>query len=213
MFCYYDEKKRSGLFNHQDHRLSSKNEKRNVKIENEDYKKHVDLKYAEIKIRAEFEKKKHAIKEKVNSEFELHEIRQVIYARLSHGVNADSIFRTFEIKVEEYLRKYRKWISDFQEKTWKDKIIITEKAVIRSKLNGFKTRVKVPASYEDEVNTVMEDMKDESQLDEEGAEKHHEPPAEEAYDEERKFVIIKKSKKRRRKSKVKREDERRRRNF
>ena len=84
MFCYYYEKKRSGLFNHQDHRLSSKNEKRNVKIENEDYKKHVDLKYAEIKICAEFEKKKHARKEKVNREFELYEIRQVIYARLSH---------------------------------------------------------------------------------------------------------------------------------
>ena len=70
MFCYYDEKKRSGLFNHQDHRLSSKDEKRNVKIENEYYKKHVDLKYAEIKIRAEFEKKKHAIIERVERELE-----------------------------------------------------------------------------------------------------------------------------------------------
>ena len=51
MFCY--EKKRSGLYDYQDH-----------------YEKHVDLKYAEIKIRAEFEKKKHARKEKVNREFE-----------------------------------------------------------------------------------------------------------------------------------------------
>ena len=73
MFCYYYDKKRSGLYDYQDHRVSSNDEKRNVKIEDKDnvkmkndYKKHVDLKYAEIKIRAEFEKKKHAIKEKVN---------------------------------------------------------------------------------------------------------------------------------------------------
>ena len=84
MFCYSYEKKRSGLYDYQDHRVSSKDEKRNVKMENidyvkrkKDYKKHVDLKYPEIKIRAELENKKHAIKEKVNSQFELHEIRQV----------------------------------------------------------------------------------------------------------------------------------------
>ena len=39
MLCYYYEKKRSGLFDHQDHRLSSKNEKRNDKIESKDYVK------------------------------------------------------------------------------------------------------------------------------------------------------------------------------
>ena len=167
MFCYYYEKKRSGLYDYQDHRLSSKNEKRNVNIETKrkmfDEMKN-ELEYAEIKIRAEFEKKKHAIKEKVNREFELHEIRQIIYARLSHGANADLILRTFEIKVKQYLRKYRRWISDFQEKTWKDKIVITRKAVIRSKLEEFKTRVKDPSSYEDEVDAVDEEMIYEAQV-------------------------------------------------
>ena len=64
MFCCYYEKKRSGLFDYQDHRPSSKNEKSTVKIENKDYakKKNKYLEYAEIKIRAEFAKKKHAIK-------------------------------------------------------------------------------------------------------------------------------------------------------
>ena len=123
--------------------------------------------------------------------------KKVIYARLSHGVNVDSIFRTFDIKVEQYLRKYRRWISDFQEKTWKDKIIITEKAVVRSKLKGFKTRVKVPASYEDEVNTVVEDMKDEAQVYEVGAENHTELPAEKADDEERKLIKMKRPKRKR----------------
>ena len=44
----------------------------------------------------------------------------------------DSIFRirTFEVKVELYFKKYRRRISDFQEKTWRDKIIIIEKAII-----------------------------------------------------------------------------------
>ena len=216
MLCYYYDKKRSGLFDYQDHRPSSKNEKRNVKIENKDYvkKKNKYLEYAEIKIRAEFDKKRHTVKERVDKEFDLHEIRQVIYAKLNHGMHVDSLFRTFEIKVEQYLRKYRRWISDFQEKTWKDKIIITEKAVVRSKLKGFKTRVKVPASYEDEVNTVVEDMKDEAQVYEVGAENHTELPAEKADDEERNLIKMKLPKrKRRRKSKVKSEDERRRRKF
>ena len=149
------------MFDHRDHHLSSTDEIRNVKIEN-NVKKNKELEYAEIKIRAEFVKKKHAVKERVDREFELHEIRQIIYARLSHGIYVDSIFRTFEIKVEQYLKKYRRRISDFQEKTWRNRIIITEKAIIGSKLKGHKTRVKVPENYEDEVDTVVEEMKDEA---------------------------------------------------
>ena len=116
--------------------------------------KNKEFEYAEFKIRAEFEKKKHAIKERVDREFELHKIRQVIYAKLSHGLHVDSLFRTFENKVEQYLKKYRRRISNFQETTWRNKIIITEKAIIGAKLKEFKTRVKVPASYEKEVNAM-----------------------------------------------------------
>ena len=92
-----------------------------------------DLEYDEIKIRAEFAKKEHAVNVRVDREFELHEIRQIIYAKLSHGMHVDSILRTFEIKVEKYLKKYRTSLSDFQEKTWRNKIIITERAIIGSK--------------------------------------------------------------------------------
>ena len=95
------------MFDYQDHHLSPKNVKRNVKIENKDYvkMKNKELEYAEIKIRAEFAKKRHAIKERVDREFELHEIRQLIYAKLNHGIHVDSLFRTFEIKVEQYLKE------------------------------------------------------------------------------------------------------------
>ena len=65
-------------------------------------------------------------------ELELHEVRQIIYAKLSQGMCVDWIFRirTFEVKVKDYFKKYRRRISDFQEKTWRDKIIIIEKAII-----------------------------------------------------------------------------------
>ena len=123
------------MFDYQDHRPSSKNEKSTVKIENKDYAKNKNkyLECAKIKIRAEFDKKRHAVKERVDKEFDLHEIRQVIYAKLNHGMHVDSLFRTLEIKVEQYLKKYRRMISDFQEKIWKEKIIITEKAIIKFK--------------------------------------------------------------------------------
>ena len=116
----------------------------------------------ENKIREEFAKKKHAKKEKVDREFELLEIRQLIYAKLSQGMNVDSMLRTFTMKVDQYLEKYTRSLTEYQEKTWKDKVIITEKAVIKSKIKEIKTRCKVPASYADEVDTVAEDIIEEA---------------------------------------------------
>ena len=56
---------------------------------------------AEIKIREEFARKKRSMKEKVDREFELLEIRQMIYARLSQGMYVDSMLRTFANKVDQ----------------------------------------------------------------------------------------------------------------
>ena len=75
------------------------------------------------------------------------------------------------------MKKYRRSLTGYKEKTWKDKVIITEKAVVKSKLKEFKTRCKVPASYEDEVNADVKDMIEEARVDEGVVEKLPEPPA------------------------------------
>ena len=81
--------------------------------------------------------------------------------------------------VEKYLKKYEKRLPDFQKRAWWEKMIITEKAIIKSKLKKLKTRVNNPTSYEDEVDAIVE-VKDEARVDEVGAEKHPKPPAEDA---------------------------------
>ena len=89
-----------------------------------------NLEYLEIKICEEFSIKKHAVKEKVNLEFELYEICQIIYAKLGQRMDTwyvDPILRTFEKKVGQYLKKNKRHPSYFQEKTWRDKNIIIKK--------------------------------------------------------------------------------------
>ena len=158
---------------------------------------------AKIKIREEFARKKRSIKEKVDREFELLEIRQIIHAKLSQGMYADSMLRIFTMKVEQYLKKYNRSLTDFQEKNWKDKIIITEKAVIKSKIKEHRTRCKAPVSYEYEVNKAVEDTSDTARVDEGVVEKLPEPPAEDADDEKAKKVKMKRPSKKRRRKKVK----------
>ena len=107
------------------------------------------------------------------------------------------------MKVEQYLKKYNRSLTDFQEKNWKDKIIITEKAVIKSKIKEHRTRCKAPVSYEYEVNKAVEDTSDTARVDEGVVEKLPEPPAEDADDEKAKKVKMKRPSKKRRRKKVK----------
>ena len=71
-------------------------------------------------------------------------MRQMIYSKLKQGIYVNTILRTFKHKVEQYLMKYRTSLSYYQEKTWRNKIVITEKAVKRYE-KDVKTRHEVPA--------------------------------------------------------------------
>ena len=62
---------------------------------------------------------------------EILEIRQKVYSKLNKGQNAFSIMKKFKSKVETFLRSFKGDLSYVEEKHWKDKIIITEKAVVR----------------------------------------------------------------------------------
>ena len=86
--------------------------------------------------------------------------------------------RAFKFKVEQYLKKYRRSLSYHQEKIWRDKIVITEKAICRSK-KELENKFQAPAKEEDEMNPAVEEMIDAAQADEVPTEKLLEPPAEE----------------------------------
>ena len=76
-------------------RLEAESTKKNEtynKMKNENFDS------AEIKIREEFARKKRSVKEKVDREFELLEIRQTIYAKLSQGMHVDSMLRMFTVR-------------------------------------------------------------------------------------------------------------------
>ena len=64
---------------------------------------------------------------------ELFEIRQTIYAKLRNGKNTFLIMKMFKRKVERFLKKFRAELSYDEEKNWREKVIITEKAVIRNR--------------------------------------------------------------------------------
>ena len=206
ILCYFEKKDYKKPVDEKKHveadieRLEAESTAKNKTFSKMKNKTHVD---AISKIREELAKKKHAKKEKVDKEFELLEIRQIIYAKLSQGMQVDSMLRTFTMKVEQYLMKYRRSLTDIQEKSWKEKVSITEKAVVKAKIKELKTRCKVPAGYEDEVNADVEDMIEEARVDEVAAEKLPEPPAEDADDEEAKKVKMKRPNKKRRRKKVK----------
>ena len=198
ILCYMKPVDQKKDFKAERERLEAESTKKN---ETFNKMKNKNFDSAEIKIREEFARKKRSIKEKVDREFELLEIRQIIYAKLSQGMQVDSMLRTFTMKVEQYLKKYKRSLTKYQEKNWKDKVIITEKAVIKAKLKEIKTRCKAPASYEDEVNKVVEDTSDTARVDEGVVEKLPEPPAEDADDEKAiKVEMMRPNIKRRRKN-------------
>ena len=70
-------------------------------------------------------------KELSQKKFEILDNRQKIYAKLNKGENVTSLFKNFKRKVEEFSRNFRAELSYDEEKSWRDKIIITEKAVIK----------------------------------------------------------------------------------
>ena len=121
--------------------------------------KSVNNEYKDIKTDKRYYVKK---EEKLERESELLDIRQMIYSKLKQGIYVKTILRTFKHKVEQYLMKYRTSLSYYQEKTWRAKIVITEKAVKRYEKDD-KTRYKVPLrqkDHEDEINPAVEEMFD-----------------------------------------------------
>ena len=50
---------------------------------------------------------------------------------MNHGRNVYSLTRMFKWKIERYLRTFRTELSYDEEKKWRDKVVITEKAVVR----------------------------------------------------------------------------------
>ena len=65
-------------------------------------------------------------------ESEILEVRQKVYSKLNKGLNAFSILKMFKRKVENFLENYRADLSYHEEKYWREKVIITEKAVVRN---------------------------------------------------------------------------------
>ena len=59
------------------------------------------------------------------------EIRQTIYSKLNKGQNTFSIMKLFKRKVDKYLINYRAELSYDKGENWKDKIIITKKAIAK----------------------------------------------------------------------------------
>ena len=59
------------------------------------------------------------------------ELRQKIYTNLKENKNVSSMMKIFKSKVEKFMKDYRTDLSYDEEKCWRDKVIITEKAVDR----------------------------------------------------------------------------------
>ena len=68
---------------------------------------------------------------KKKREDEIFDIRQRVYVKLNQGRNVYSLMRMFKWKVEKYLRTFRAKLSYDEDKKWRDKVTITEEAVIR----------------------------------------------------------------------------------
>ena len=71
--------------------------------------------------------------ERIGREKEILEIRQKVYSKLNKGQNMFSTLNIFKLKVEKFLEDYRADLSYHEEKYWREKVIITEKAVTRNK--------------------------------------------------------------------------------
>ena len=71
------------------------------------------------------------ILDKKKHEDEIFKIRQKVYSKLNQGRNVYSSMRMFKWKVEKYLRTFRAKLSYDEEKKWRKKVVITEKAVVK----------------------------------------------------------------------------------
>ena len=93
----------------------------------------------EEEIKKETKKESREVIVKVNTmvfdkkikEDEIYEIRQKVYSKLKQGRKVYSLMRMFKWKVERYLRSFRAELSYDEEKKWREKVIITEKAVVK----------------------------------------------------------------------------------
>ena len=95
------------------------------------------MKEEEIKKETKQESREEIVKvnkmvfDKKIKEDEIYEIRQKVYSKLNQGRKVYSIMRKFKWKVERYLRTFRAELSYDEDKKWREKVIITEKAVVR----------------------------------------------------------------------------------
>ena len=87
--------------------------------------------------------------------------------------------------------KYRKSLSYRQERIWRDKIVITEKAVNRFK-REFETRLKTPEKEVVEINPVVDEVSDAARAYEAAAENLPEPPGLDVDEIEVKLLELKK---------------------
>ena len=69
--------------------------------------------------------------ERTQRQNEILSIRQNVYSQLCQGEKVFMIMKMFKRKVEKFLERYKADLSYGEEKKWKDKVIITEKAVRR----------------------------------------------------------------------------------
>ena len=108
------------------------------------------------------EDKKKSNQVKIKEQNEILEIRQKVYSKIKKGLNAFSMLKIFKKKVEKFLENYRTDLSYHEEKYWREKAIITEKAVVRNE-NILKT---ANYSREDEslapsVKNMFDEIKEE----------------------------------------------------
>ena len=131
-------------------------------------------------------------KEQRKRKNEILDIRQKIYIKLKEGKTVFSIMKIFKSKVEKFLKDYRTDLSYDDEKSWRDKVIITEKAVVR-RANEIKALRK--CSKCEDKNTVpnVKELFDNVKAQEDAIENLPEPPQVEDVDEiERRLENLKK---------------------
>ena len=75
-------------------------------------------------------------------EIEILNYRQKLYSVKNRGENVDEMLKTFRSKVVKFLRDYGRNLDTKYEKMWRDKIVITEKAVGRRESDWIKVDEK-----------------------------------------------------------------------
>ena len=75
-------------------------------------------------------------------EYEILEVRQKLYSKLNEGRNVFKLMKKFRRKVDIFLGHFKADLSYVEQKHWRDKVIITEKAI-----NRFKKESKLQKEY------------------------------------------------------------------